>query len=120
MNFDTTSFSTRVKVEHYDEAHVVSLQGERDVSSASLVRERLAEVRGASGRIVVDLTPTTFIDTTIASTLLEAFRADTPPRLRFVMPAGSLPRRTFFRLGFGTGLPVYERLEDALADQEVR
>ena len=120
MNFDTTSFSTRVKIEPHDQALVVSLQGEHDIASAPLVRERLAEARAASGRIVVDLTATTFIDTTIATTLLEAFRADTPPRLRFVMPADSLPRRTFFRLGFGTGLPVYERVQDALADQVVR
>jgi anti-sigma B factor antagonist len=94
----------------------VSLHGEHDISSAPLVRERLGDARGASGRIVVDLSGANFIDSTIAGTLVEAFRADTPPRLRFVMPADTVPRRVFYRMGFGTGLPVYERLEDALAE----
>jgi hypothetical protein len=39
-----------------------------------------------------------------------------PPRLQFVMPADPIPRRTFHKVGFGTGLPVYERLEDAVHD----
>jgi anti-anti-sigma factor len=117
MDIDTTSFSTRVSLRKHGEVHVVSLHGEHDISSAVLVRERLADARGAGGRIVVDLRAASFIDSTIAGTLVEAFRADTPPRLQFVMPADSFPRRVFYRMGFGTGLPVYERLGDALADQ---
>ncbi|HKO26960.1 MAG TPA: STAS domain-containing protein [Solirubrobacteraceae bacterium] len=120
MDLDTTSFSTRVRIQKCDDAHVVSLHGEHDISSAPLVRERLAHARDAGGRIVVDLSAANFIDSTIAGTLVEAFRADTPPRLRLVMPADTVPRRVFYRMGFGTGLPVYERLEDALADQAVR
>src|SRR5690349_10521755 len=117
MDFDSTS--TRVRIEKCDDAHVVSLYGEHDFSSAPLLRERLADVRGASGRIVVDLSAANFIDSTIAGALVDAFLADTPPRLRFVIPAATFPRRVFFRMGFGGGLPVYERLEDALADQAV-
>ena len=116
MNSDKTSFSTRVRIEKCGDAHVVSLRGEHDVSTVDLIRDSLAEARAASGRIVVDLSAANFIDSTIAGVLVEAFRADTPPRLRFVMPADTLPRRVFFRMGFGTGLPVYDRLDDALAD----
>jgi hypothetical protein len=39
-----------------------------------------------------------------------------PPRLRFVMPADGMPRRAFHKIGFGTGPPVYEQLEDAVHD----
>jgi anti-anti-sigma factor len=119
MNFDTT-ISRRVRIEPSEDARVVYLQGEHDISSVDLVRERLAQASAAGGRIVIDLSAATFIDTTIAVTLLDAFRADTPPRVRFVMPADTLPRRVFYRMGFGTGLPVYERLDDALADEAVR
>jgi anti-anti-sigma factor len=119
MNFDT-SVSTRVRVERHQEARVVSLHGEHDVSTAPLVRERLAEARSAGGLVVVDMTAATFVDTTLAMTLVEAFRADKPPRLRFVMPPDTFPRRAFFRMGFATGLPVYDRLEDALTDQTAR
>jgi anti-sigma B factor antagonist len=119
MNFDT-SISRRVRVECHQDARVVSLHGEHDVSTAPLVRERLAEARSASGLIVVDMTAATFVDTTLAMTLVEAFRADTPPRLRFVMPADTFPRRAFFRMGVGTWLPIYDRLDDALTDQTAR
>jgi hypothetical protein len=68
MDLDTTSLSTRVSIQKYDDALVVSLHGEHDVSSAPLVRERLADARGASGRIVVDLSAANFIDSTIAGT----------------------------------------------------
>ena len=120
MDFDSTSLTTRVRIEKRDDAHVVSLHGEHDFASAPLVREWLADVRGAGGRIVVDLSAANFIDSTIAGALVEAFRADAPPRLRFVIPAATFPRRVFFRMGFGTGLPVYECLEDALADHAAR
>jgi hypothetical protein len=67
---------------------------------------------GSAGRV----TAATFIDTTIAVALLEARLADMPPRLRFVMPADGMPRRAFHKIGFGTGPPVYEQLEDAVHD----
>jgi hypothetical protein len=116
MNFDTTSFSTRVRIELHQDTRVVSLHGEHDISTAALVRERLAEAREAGGRVVVDLSAATFVDTMIAVTLLDAFKADKPPRLRFVMPPDTLPRRAFYRMGFGLDLPVFDRREDALAD----
>jgi len=92
----------------------VSVRGDHDASTAGLLRGLLADARAAGGLVFIDLTAATFIDTTIAVALLEAFLADMPPRLRFVMPADSNPRRTFQTIGFGTGLPVYERLEDAV------
>jgi anti-sigma B factor antagonist len=103
-----------VTMERCDDARVVSLRGEHDVSTAGCIRELLADARAAGGLVFVDLTAATFIDTTIAVVLLEAFHADTPPRLRFVVPADSIPRRAFQRMGFGTGLPIYDQLQDAL------
>ena len=116
MAYDTIPSLGRVTVERYDDCRVVSLQGDHDVSTVGLVRGLLADARAAGGVVFVDLTAATFIDTTIAVALLEAFLADMPTRLRFVMPADSIPRRIFYTIGFGTGLPVYERLQDAVHD----
>jgi anti-sigma B factor antagonist len=103
-------------MERFDDVRVVSLGGEHDVSTAGSVRALVADAGAAGGLVLVDLTAATFIDTTIAGVLLEAFHAETPPRLRFVVPAQSFPRRAFQRMGFATGLPIYEQLEDALQE----
>jgi anti-sigma B factor antagonist len=109
----------RVTIERYGDARIVSLHGDHDVASEPLVRDLLAEARGAGGLVFVDLTAATFIESTIAVSLFEAYLADRPPRLRFAIPAGTPPRVIFDRIAGATGLPIYESLEDALADRAV-
>ena len=107
MKDEATRSQGPVTVERYDDARIVTLHGEHDVSEAGLVREILAAARSGDGAIFVDLSAAAFIDSTIAVALIEAYRVDTPPRL------------IFDTIGFGTGLPIYERLEDAAADTTV-
>ena len=106
----------RVTIERYDDARIVSLHGEHDIGTEDLVRERLADARGAAGPIVVDLTAATFIDSFIVAALIDAYRADTPPRLRVVARAGTAPRELFDLVRFEDIAPVFEQLEDALAE----
>jgi len=120
MNDEATRCPGRVTIERYEDARIVSLLGEHDVSSEAVVRELVAEARRAGGLIFVDLTAATFIDSRVAVSLFEAYLADRPPRVRFVVPAGTTPRVVFDRMGVATGLPIYESLEDALADRDVR
>jgi anti-anti-sigma factor len=117
MNDYATPSPGRVTIERYDDVRIVSLQGEHDLSSADLVRELVAEARAADGLVFVDLTAATFIDSTIAVSLFEAHLADRPPRVRFVIPPGTTPRVIFDRIGVATGLPIYDSLENALADR---
>lgn len=101
-----------VTIAHRNDAWVVVLQGEHDVSTADLVRKRLTDASVAEA-IVVDLTPTSFIDSSIASALYDAHQAD-GPQIRFVVAPGTPPRRLFDLIGLDTVVPVYGRLEDAL------
>ncbi len=101
-----------VTIAYRDDAWVVALEGEHDVSTADLVRERLTDASVAEA-IIVDLTPTRFIDSSIASALYDAHRAE-GPRIRFVVAPGTPPHRLFDLIGLDTVVPVYGRLEDAL------
>jgi anti-anti-sigma factor len=94
---------------------VVALLGEHDVSSVDFVREGLARACLDPGLIIVDLTNADFIDSSVAGALLEAYRRDTPPRIRFVVASGTSPRALFTMLGFDGSVPIFDRLEDALA-----
>jgi anti-sigma B factor antagonist len=103
-------------VETVDDARVVSFHGEHDISTVDLVRERLRDAALSDGVIIIDLADATFIDSSVAGALLEAYRRDTPPRMRFVLAAGTPPRELFTVLGFDGAVPIYEHREDALAE----
>jgi len=94
---------------------IVSLQGEHDISTVDLVRERLGEAGVGDEVVIVDLVYAEFIDSSVAGALLEAYRRDQPPRMRFVVASGTSPRALFTVLGFDGCVPIFERLEDALA-----
>jgi anti-sigma B factor antagonist len=104
-----------VSIERVDDARVVSFHGDHDISTVDLVRERLRDAADGDGVIIIDLADATFIDSSVAGALLEAYRRDTPPRMRFVVASGTPPRSLFTVLGFDGSVPIYERREDALA-----
>jgi anti-anti-sigma factor len=114
---DTLSPPGGVAIERHGDVPVVSLWGEHDVSTVDAVRERLAEAGAEPGLIVVDLVRAFFIDSSVAGALLEAYRRDSPPRMRFVAAPGTSPRALFTMLGFDGSVPIFERLEDALSPE---
>ena len=105
-----------VDIECVGDARVVTFHGDHDISTVDLVRERLREAAEGDGVIIIDLVGATFIDSSVAGALLEAYRRDMPPRMRFVVAPGTPPRSLFTVLGFDGSVPIYERREDALAD----
>jgi anti-sigma B factor antagonist len=105
-----------VSIRRQGDARIVSLHGEHDVSTVDLVRERLGDAGDGAGIIVVDLVDAVFIDSSVAGALLEAYRRDSPPRMRYVVARGTSPRALFTVLGFDGSVPIFERLEDALAE----
>ena len=102
-------------IESVDDARVVAFHGEHDISTVDLVRERLREATAGDGVIIIDLADATFIDSSVAGALLEAYRRETPSRMRFVVASGTPPRELFTVLGFDGAVPIYEHREDALA-----
>ena len=105
----------RVAIERHGDVRIVALQGEHDVSTVDLVRECLGEAGAGDGVVIVDLVEAVFIDSSVAGALLEAYRRDSPPRVRFVAASGTSPRALFTALGFDGSVPIFESLEDALA-----
>jgi anti-sigma B factor antagonist len=118
-NITATQSGGRVTMERHGDACVVSLYGEHDVNTVAAVRQQIADARVADGLVVVDLTAATFIDSTVLGALLHAYRAHIPPRLRFIAPADTPPRRLFDFVGFDAEMPIFDRLQDALAYKEL-
>jgi anti-anti-sigma factor len=112
---DADPSDASVTIESVGDARVVSFHGEHDISTVDLVRERLRDAAVGEGVIIIDLVDATFIDSSVAGALLEAYRRDTPPRTRFVVAPGTPPRGLFTVLGFDGAVPIHERREDALA-----
>ena len=112
---DTLPPPGRVATERHGDVRIVSLQGEHDVSTVDLVRECLGDAAAGDGVIIVNLLDAVFLDSTVAGALLEAYRRDLTPRMRFVVASGTSPRELFTMLGFDGSVPIFERLEDALS-----
>jgi len=99
---------------------VVALVGEHDAYSSGRLESELALLLEGRHRIVVDLTDTTFMDSTTLSALLSARRQAEEQRLGFglVLPVDersqvdALLDLTGLRSAFAT----YGQLDDAVAD----
>jgi hypothetical protein len=62
----------------------------------------------ALGPSSFDLVDAVFIDSSVAGRLLEAYRRDSSPRMRFVAASGTSPRELFTVLGFDGSVPIFE------------
>ncbi len=70
--FYLTEDATTQGVDHDEEVVILVAGGELDYAASPRFRERIAEAIGAGMRLVVDLSPTTFIDSTAIGALVGA------------------------------------------------
>jgi anti-sigma B factor antagonist len=107
---------SRIDVENRAGVWVLSLHGEHDLATQPSLREQLQHVRAAGGPIVVDLSPTTFVDSTIIGALIESAADLEPnePGVFAVTPPGSAARRLCDLVGLGDALPVHDDLVSAI------
>jgi anti-sigma B factor antagonist len=105
-------------VEEQDRAVVVKLVGELDLYNAAEVRDALDGVCSRKpGRIVVDLSEVTFIDSTGLGVLVEA-RSKLADRKSFLLSAPQPETRRALEIsGLAKHMPIFDRLEQALAAQ---
>jgi anti-anti-sigma factor len=105
-----------VEVEHHhDDLWVVALVGEHDLSNAEMIEQRLLDVHSHGTRVVLDLSDTTFMDSTVIRVILhERHRSATNPQNAFavVAPSGS-PARRVLDLVHLRGVPLTESREAA-------
>ena len=100
---------------------VVTASGDFDIASAPLLREAFLEALLASNRTVLDLSGTTFVDSTVLSIIVEARKraATGGGWLRIAAPRPNI-RRVFRLLALDTIIGIYasvaEAVEDAVRD----
>jgi anti-sigma B factor antagonist len=95
---------------------VVTISGEHDLSTAPSLRRRLDNLLDEGTATVVDLSPATFIDSSILGVILDARRRAADADLGFaVLHANGADAvdRVLEVTGLRTELPVYARREEA-------
>jgi anti-sigma B factor antagonist len=98
-----------VQIAEEDGAQVIRLNGELDLANAATVEAELERALGAGGRIVVDLTELSFIDSTGIALLINATGQDSAGgRLRFVPSNGLAVQRVLKATGLDQRLPFVD------------
>jgi anti-sigma B factor antagonist len=103
-------------VEEQGHAVVIKLVGELDLYNAEEVRTTLDGICSRRpARVVVDLAGVSFIDSTGLGVLVEA-RSKLADRKAFLLSAPQPETRRAFEIsGLAKHMPIFDRLEDALA-----
>jgi anti-sigma B factor antagonist len=98
-----------------DDGYVVELSGELDISSASSVESRLMELEKLNpGRVILDLTRVSFIDSTGLSMIINADGRARKRGSRLTIVSGEgVPRRILRTVGLEDRLDVLSELPGA-------
>jgi anti-sigma B factor antagonist len=98
---------------------VVAVHGEHDVYTAPSLREQLSSLLEDGNPVVVDLTPATFIDSSILGVLLGGLRRAREHESGFALVIGEASEPTVRRIFEVTGLfpvfPVFASREEAVS-----
>jgi anti-sigma B factor antagonist len=99
----------RIEVDRSDTGVVVVVvTGEHDVSTAPALRERVSAVIAEGTALVIDLTPASFLDSSVLRVLLEARRRAEEENLGFAVALGDGQAPEVRRILEVTGLmPVF-------------
>jgi anti-sigma B factor antagonist len=97
---------------------VLTVEGEHDLHTAPELRRRIDELIETGEPIVVDLSPATFVDSSILGVLLEGRRRATDAGIGFSVAQADgavAVSRVLQVTGLRSELPVHETLEQALS-----
>ncbi len=100
-----------------DSLWIVELRGEHDLSTAPSLRGELDTIFAQGTTVVVDLSETTFIDSSVLSELISAQRRIDGlehKRLAIVAPRGRFPARVIDMVDAAHLFAIFERRADAL------
>jgi anti-sigma B factor antagonist len=97
---------------------VVAISGEHDLNTAPDLRARLDELIEAGDPVIVDLTPATFVDSSILGVLLDARRRAQKAGIGLAVAQGDgadAVARVLEITGLREELPVHDDVESARA-----
>jgi anti-anti-sigma factor len=105
----------RVTTQHLDgDLWLVTAEGEHDLAVSPGIGDTLDDLERRVGtKIIVDLTPADFIDSTVIAAL--ARHSDRHDRVVVVVPPDSFARRLFDLVHLEDQLELAESVDDALA-----
>jgi anti-anti-sigma factor len=105
----------RVTTQHLDgDVWLVTAEGEHDLAVSPGIGDTLDDLERRVGtKIIVDLTPAEFIDSTVIGAL--ARHSDRHDRVVVVVPPDSFARRLFHIVSLEDRLEFAESVDDALA-----
>jgi anti-anti-sigma factor len=112
------SLLARVLEERREDVSIATIEGEIDSSNVQEVGERLRSLlTNRDTALVVDLTPTTYLDSAGINLLFELSSelTDRQQTLRLVVPAGSPILRMLTIAGLLEAMPTHATCADALA-----
>jgi anti-sigma B factor antagonist len=95
-----------------DSLWVLKLAGEHDLSTAPAIGEALRRIAECGKTVVVDLTQTSFIDSTVIGALVR--HADRDETLLLVAPAAGRPRKVLDLVGMTPCMQAFETRDEAL------
>jgi anti-sigma B factor antagonist len=110
MNFDISTEQLR------DDAYVISLSGEVDLYTAPEFKQQLLEVVGQGGKdVLVDLTNTTFIDSTTLGVLVGGVKRLRPNGGQLTLVCHDRNITKIFEItGLDKVFPIYATREEAV------
>jgi anti-sigma B factor antagonist len=98
---------------------VLSIRGEHDLSTAPELRRRLRDLIANGGALVVDLSPATFVDSSILGAILDARRSAAEAGLGFAVAHPGRDDDAVGRVleitGLRAELPVHSERDEAMA-----
>jgi len=100
-----------------NDIEIVALVGEHDLGSLPLVRDAFEAAAGEEKALMIDLSPATFVDSSILGAVLDARRLAGEAERGFAVACGGAAepvRRVLEVTGLAEELPVYPTREAAL------
>ncbi len=99
---------------------LLSMRGEHDLDTAPSLRAQLDQLIASANGVVIDLSPATFIDSTILGVILEARRRSDDAGVGFAVvqadgDGGAAVSRVLEVTGLRVELPVHASREEGLA-----
>jgi anti-sigma B factor antagonist len=98
---------------------VVTISGEHDLSTAAELRQRIDHVIEAGDSVVIDLSPATFVDSSVLGVILDARRRAQEAGLGFAVAQESNGNEAVARVleitGLRNELPVHQARDEAVS-----